>query len=89
VPAIAVILGITIEFFGGLFLVIGFLVPIVSAFVVIYFLSIIAMKRTKDHAAYVAFGKPNFELEAFYVLLAMVLVFLGAGGASLDGVLGL
>jgi len=37
------------------------------------------MKKTKDHAEYVAYGKPNYELEAFLVLLSFVLIVLGAG----------
>jgi putative oxidoreductase len=89
VPPIAVILGTIIEFFGGLFLVIGLIVPVVASFTAIYFLSIIGMKKTKDHAEYVAFGKPNYELEAFLVLLSFVLIVLGAGPLSLDGLIGL
>ncbi len=89
VPPIGVVLGMVLEFFGGLFLVIGFIVPVVAFLEVIYFLGIIRMKRTKDHAQYVAFGKPNFELEAFYIMVSIVLIVLGAGALSVDGLLGL
>ena len=89
VPPMAVILGTVLEFFGGLFLVVGLIVPVVAAFEAIYFLSIIEEKRTKDGAKFVAFGKPNFELEAFFVLLSLMLVALGAGALSIDGLLGL
>jgi uncharacterized membrane protein YphA (DoxX/SURF4 family) len=89
VPTVAVVLGVILEFFGGLFLVVGLIVPVVATFEAIYFASIIATKRAKDQAKYVAFGKPNYELEAFFVLISIVLVLLGAGALSLDGGLGL
>ncbi len=89
VPPIAVIMGIVLEFFGGLFLILGLLVPVVAAFEAIYFLSIVVTKRTKQNAKFVAFGKPNYELEAFFVLLSLVLAVLGAGALSIDGLLGL
>jgi uncharacterized membrane protein YphA (DoxX/SURF4 family) len=89
IPAAAVFLGMVIEFFGGLFLVIGFIVPVVGAILAIYFANIVAIKKTKQNAVYVGYGKPNFELEVFFVMAALVLVFLGAGALSLDGLLGL
>jgi putative oxidoreductase len=89
VPAVAVFLGMVIEFFGGLFLVIGFIVPVVGAIEAIYFANIVAVKKTKQNAVYVGYGKPNFELEVFFVMAAVVLVFLGAGVLSLDGLIGL
>jgi putative oxidoreductase len=89
VPPIAVILGTVLEFFGGLFLVIGLIVPVAATFEAIYFASIIATKKTKDHAQYVAFGKPNYELEVAFVVVSIVLIFLGAGAFSLDGLVGL
>jgi uncharacterized membrane protein YphA (DoxX/SURF4 family) len=78
-----------LEFFGGLFLVVGLLVPIVALFFAIDFASIIFIKKTKDHASYVAPGKPNYELDAFYILLSIVLIIIGAGALSIDGLLGL
>jgi uncharacterized membrane protein YphA (DoxX/SURF4 family) len=89
VPAVGVFLGMVLEFFGGLFLVIGFIVPFVGAVEAIYFANIVALKKTKQKAVYVGYGKPNFELETFFAMAALVLVFLGAGMLSLDGLLGL
>src|SRR5579863_6998719 len=89
IPAVAVFLGMVIEFFGGLLLVIGFIVPVVGAILAIYFANIVAIKKTKQKAVYVGYGKPNFELEVFFVSAALVLVFLGGGVLSLDGLLGL
>ncbi|MDA4118945.1 MAG: DoxX family protein [Thaumarchaeota archaeon] len=89
VPPTAVILGVVLEFFGGLFLVLGLIVPVVAAFEATYFLSIVVTKRTKENAKFVAFGKPNYELEAFFVLISLVLAVLGAGALSIDGLIGL
>lgn len=89
VPPIAVLLVAILEFFGGLFLVVGFLVPLIAAFVAVDFGAIIVMKRTKENAAYVAYGKPNFELEVLFILLSIVLVVIGAGALSVDGLVGL
>ena len=89
VPAAAVFMGMVIEFFGGLLLVVGFIVPIVGAIEAIYFANIVTLKKTKQSAVYVGYGKPNFELEVFFIMAALVLVFLGAGVLSLDGLLGL
>lgn len=89
VPAGAVLMGAIIEFFGGLFLVIGFIVPFTGAVVAIYFANIVAVKKAKDKAVYIGYGKPNFELEVFFAMVGVVLVFLGAGVLSLDGLLGL
>jgi putative oxidoreductase len=89
VPPAGIYIGALLEFFGGLLLVVGFLVPIVAFLEAVYFLGIIAVKRTKDDAKYVAPGKPNFELDAYYVLISIVLVVLGAGAFSIDGLVGL
>jgi uncharacterized membrane protein YphA (DoxX/SURF4 family) len=49
----------------------------------------VVTKRTKENAKFVAFGKPNYELEAFFVLISLVLAVLGAGALSIDGLIGL
>ena len=38
---------------------------------------------------YIAPGKPNFEIDITYLLLALVLLVMGAGAFSLDRLLGL
>lgn len=90
VPEVTAVFATIIEFFGGIFLVLGFLVPIVSGFVMLLFVSIIIVKLVKMKASYVTFSrdKPSFEIDAFYLALAVVLFFLGAGVASLDSFLG-
>ena len=86
--AIAVLAGI-LEFFGGLFLVIGLIVPIVAFFFAIQFAIITLMKKQKMKAPYVAPGKLSYEEDVLYLLFAIVLIVLGAGALSIDGLIGL
>ncbi len=90
IPAFTAVAATIIEFFGGIFLIVGLIVPVVSALVALEFAAIIAMKRSKMHAKYVSFdqGKPTYEIDAFYLVLALVLFVLGAGAFSLDKLIG-
>jgi putative oxidoreductase len=88
-PGVTAILAGILEFFGGLFLVIGLIVPIVALFLAIQFASISIMKRSKMKAEYVAVGKPSYEVDVLYLLLSIVLIVLGAGVLSLDMLIGL
>jgi hypothetical protein len=49
------------------------------------------MKKSKMHATFISTeqGKPTYEIDAVYLLLALVFLVLGAGPLSLDGLLGL
>jgi putative oxidoreductase len=89
IPASTAVLATIIEFFGGVFLVIGLIVPVVAALVAIQFASIIGMKASKMKAPYISMepNKPTYEVDAFYLVLALVLVVLGAGALSVDSVL--
>jgi putative oxidoreductase len=78
-----------LEFFGGLFLVVGLIVPVVSAFLAIQFASITLMKKIKMKANYVDQGKPSYEVDILYLLFSIILIVLGAGVLSLDGLIGL
>ena len=79
-----------VEFFGGLFLVIGLIVPVVSLFVAIQMAAITAAKKLKLHGAYVSMKNPvKYEIDILYLLLALTLMVLGAGILSVDGLLGL
>jgi|ERR687889_629066 uncharacterized membrane protein YphA (DoxX/SURF4 family) len=42
-----------LEFFGGIFLIIGLIVPVVAIFFSVYMISIAFMKRKKMNAAYI------------------------------------
>jgi len=90
IPGASAIFATIIEFFGGILLVVGFLVPAVAALVAIQFASIIGLKKTKMGASYAKPGeKPTYEIDAFYLILAVALVLLGAGVASIDSILGI
>ncbi len=89
VPAGTAVLVTIVEFFGGILLVIGLIVPVVGIFAALQFASIIAVKMTKMKAHYISMepGKPSFEIDAFYLAVAIALVVLGAGALSLDGLI--
>lgn len=89
VPGTAAVLSGILEFFGGLFLVIGLIVPVVALFFVLQFGSITVLKKYKMKMAYISPGKPNYEIDVTYLLLSLVLLVIGAGALSLDGFLGL
>jgi putative oxidoreductase len=51
IPSFTAVAATLIEFFGGILLVVGLIVPVASAFAAVQFASIIAMKKSKMHAA--------------------------------------
>jgi putative oxidoreductase len=77
-----------LEFFGGIFLIIGLIVPIVSAFFAIEFAAIAIVKRTKMKAAYIHTTKPSYEIDILYLIFSIILVWLGAGYFSIDQLVG-
>lgn len=91
ISALAADLVTVLEFLGGIFLILGLLTPLVGLFFVVQFGSIIWMKKSKMHARFISTeqGKPTYEIDAVYLLLALVFFVLGAGPISLDGLLGL
>jgi putative oxidoreductase len=89
VPGTAAILSGWLEFFGGIFLVIGLIVPVVALFFALQFGSIIVLKGRKMKMPYISPGKPNFEIDVTYLLLVLVLLITGAGALSIDSLLGL
>jgi putative oxidoreductase len=90
VPAAATWLAIILEFFGGIALVIGLIVPIVAFFIALEMIGNTIMKRTKIKAPYlVGQNAAAYEIDITYLLLAITLIVLGAGTLSIDGLLGL
>ena len=85
VPTLATYLAIILEFFGGLSLIIGFIVPIVGFFIALEMICAIILKKTKMKAPYM--GQNSYELDITYLMLGITLVFLGAGLVSLDSLL--
>ena len=89
VPAIATYLAIILEFFGGIALVIGFLVPIVAFFFVLEMIGTTLLKRLKMKAPYLQTAPGAYEIDVTYLLLALALLVLGAGALSIDAIIGL
>src|SRR5208337_468901 len=87
VPTLATYLAIVLEFFGGLSLIIGFIVPIVGFFIALEMICAIFLKKTKMKAPYM--GQNSYEIDITYLMLAIALLVLGAGLLSVDSFLGL
>jgi putative oxidoreductase len=86
VPAFATYLAIILEFFGGLSLIIGFIVPIVGFFIALEMTGAMLLKKTKMKAPYM--GQNSYEIDITYLMLAIALIVLGAGVISVDFFLG-
>jgi putative oxidoreductase len=86
-PGVTAVLAGLLEFFGGIFLVIGLIVPVVALFFVLQFGSIVYMKKYRMKLGYIVPGKPNYEIDVTYLLLALVLLVTGAGALSLDSLI--
>jgi len=87
VPTGATYLAIILEFFGGLSLIIGFIVPIVGFFIAMEMIGNIYLKKTKMKMPYM--GQNSYEIDVTYLILAIVLIVLGAGALSVDSFIGL
>ncbi len=87
-PAGAAYSAIGLELFGGMFLVLGFLVPIVALLFAVEMVANSIMKKSKMDASYIAPGKPSYEIDVLYLLLSLALIVFGAGALSLDSVIG-
>jgi putative oxidoreductase len=91
IPPLAADLVTLLEFAGGIFLIVGLLTPLVGLFFAIQFGAIVLMKSSKMHAKFIStdHGKPTYEVDVLYLLLALVFLCLGAGPYSLDHLIGL
>ena len=87
VPAALTYAAIILEFFGGLALIIGFIVPIVAFFIVLEMIGASVLKKTKMKGQYIG-GTVAYELDVTYILLAISLIVLGAGAFSVDSAIG-
>ena len=85
VPPILTYLAIILEFFGGISLIIGFLVPLVGSCIALEMGCAIIMKKTKMKAPYM--GQNSYEIDITYLMLGIALVVLGAGLISVDSLL--
>jgi putative oxidoreductase len=76
-----------LEFFGGIFLIIGLIVPVVALLFAIYMISIVFMKRKKMKAAYISPQGTSYELDITYIIISIALFALGAGAFSIDSLI--
>jgi putative oxidoreductase len=88
VPSSLTYAAIILEFFGGLSLIIGFIVPIVSFFIALEMIGASILKKSKMKGQYIG-GTVAYELDVTYLLLAISLILLGAGAFSIDSAIGL
>jgi putative oxidoreductase len=90
-PPLVADLVMFLELVGGLFLVVGLLTPLAGLLFALEFGGIILMKTSKEHAKFSGAepGKPSYETEVLFLMLALVFLFLGAGTYSLDHLIGL
>ena len=89
IPVGATYTATVLEFFGGLFLIIGLLVPIIGLFFAIFMIANVVMKKTRMNAAYIATGRASYEIDITYLILSIIVIVLGAGALSVDSVIGL
>ncbi|HVH96415.1 MAG TPA: DoxX family protein [Bacillus sp. (in: firmicutes)] len=76
-----------LEFFGGIFLIIGLIVPVVAIFFAIFMISIVFMKRKKMNAAYISPQGTSYEVDITYLIISIALFALGAGAFSIDSLI--
>jgi putative oxidoreductase len=89
IPGAVVSLVAINEFFGGILLIIGFIVPVVSTLLIIQFLIITIAKKTRMKGSFMASDKPSYEVDLLYVLLALTILVIGSGPISIDRLIGL
>jgi uncharacterized membrane protein YphA (DoxX/SURF4 family) len=83
IPVTATYISTILEFFSGIFLIIGL-------FFTMFMIANIIMRKTKMNAVYIALSsKPSYEIDITYLILALSLIVLGAGTLSLDSLIGL
>ena len=76
-----------LEFLGGMFLIIGLIVPVIAIFFAIFMASIVFIKRNKMKAAYISPQGPSYEIDITYIIISIVLFVLGAGALSIDSLI--
>lgn len=76
-----------LEFFGGIFLIIGLIVPVVALLFAIYMISIVFMKRKRMNAVYISPQGTSYELDITYIIISIALFALGAGALSIDSLI--
>ena len=91
VPSFVAPLVVLLELAGGVFLVVGLIVPVVGLLFFLEMLGLVLVMKYKMKASFLRVQPQasSYEVEFVYMLVAVVLVAVGAGSLSLDGLLGL
>ena len=79
IPVGATYTAAVLEFFGGLFLIIGLIVPIIRLFFALFMIANVIMKKRRMNAACIAPGRVSYEIDITYLILSIILIVLGAG----------
>ena len=79
IPVGATYTAAVLEFFGGLFLIIGLIVPIIGLFFALFMIANVIMKKRRMNAAYIAPGRAWYKIDITYLILSIILIVLGAG----------
>ena len=79
IPVGATYTATVLEFFGGLFLIIGLIVPIIGLFFALFMIANVIMKKRRMNAACIAPGRASYEIDITYLILSIILIVLGAG----------
>ncbi len=74
-----------LEFLGGIFLLVGFLTPIVGILFSLEMVGTTILSKTKMGKKYIL----GYELDLAYLAASLALIVVGGGPASLDRLLGL
>jgi putative oxidoreductase len=88
-PAVGLFLAGSVEFFGGLLLIIGLLVPIVALLLLCVMSVATYVSIVKLHKPPLAVEKPGYEYDLVLIVVALAFALSGAGPLSLDVLLGL
>ena len=72
IPIGATYTATVLEFFGGLFLIIGLIVPLIGLFFAIFMIANVIMKKTKMKATYI--GKDSYEIDITLVFLIYTII---------------
>ena len=88
VPRGATFLAAILNSFGALCLIIGLLVPIVALFFGIEMVITALIQKYRLKSPYFGHAKHGYEINILYLLIALALVFFGAGPLSVDSLIG-
>ncbi len=80
VPPILTNLSALIEFFGGIFLVLGFLTPLAAFFTALLMANTTVMQKAKFRKKFVG----GYELDVAYLVGALALLLIGSGPFAID-----